>query len=286
MANIGLLHPGEMGAAIGAVLVGRGHTVRWASEGRGAATARRASESGLQDAATVTELASASDVVLSVCPPHAALDVARQVAAVGFTGTYVDANAISPATTREVGTIVEGGGAHFVDGGIVGQPPRTAGRTRLYLSGAGAGHVAALVDGGALGVVVLDGGPGAASALKAAYAGWTKGSAALLLTVRALAQAEGVEDALVEEWARSQPHLPDQLRGAAQQATTKGWRWIGEMEEIAAALAANGLPDGFHEASAAVYRRAPREETAQATDETAEAVLDALREGGKARQTR
>ena len=44
------------------------------------------------------------------------------VAAVGFTGTYVDANAIAPATTREVGTIVEGGGAHFVDGGIVGQP--------------------------------------------------------------------------------------------------------------------------------------------------------------------
>ncbi|MBO0705867.1 MAG: DUF1932 domain-containing protein, partial [Candidatus Dormibacteraeota bacterium] len=194
------------------------------------------------------------------------------------------ANAIAPATTREVGAIVEGVGARFVDGGIVGQPPRQSGTTRLYLSGPGAGDVSALVEGTALGTVVLQGGPGAASALKAAYAGWTKGSSALLLTVRALAQAEGVEDALVEEWGLSQPRLPDQLRAAAQQATTKGWRWIGEMEEIAAALAANGLPDGFHEASAEVYQRAPRTEAAQATDETAETVLDALREGGHAQR--
>lgn len=286
MANIGLLHPGDMGSAIGAVLVGRGHTVRWASEGRGSSTARRASEAGLQDASTVAELAAASEVVFSVCPPHAALDVARQVAAAGFQGTFVDANAIAPTTTREVGAIVEGGGAHFVDGGIVGQPPRRSGSTRLYLSGPGAGDVAALAEGTALGTVVLERGPGAASALKAAYAGWTKGSAALLLTMRALAQAEGVEDALVEEWGLSQPRLPDQLRAAAQQATTKGWRWIGEMEEIAAALAANGLPGGFHEASAEVYGRAPRTETAAADDSTAETVLDALREVGKARQAR
>lgn len=286
MAQIGLLHPGEMGAAIGTALVGRGHTVRWASEGRGPATSRRAEQAGLQDASTVAQLAAASEIVFSVCPPHAALDVARQVAALGFRGTYLDANAIAPGTTREVGAIVEAAGAHFVDGGIVGQPPRAAGTTRLYLSGPGAAEVAALVEGTALGTVVLDGGPGAASALKAAYAGWTKGSAALLLTVRALAQAEGVEDALVEEWARSQPRLADQLRSAGQQATTKGWRWIGEMEEIAAALATDGLPDGFHLASAEVYRRAPRTEAAEASDETAERVLDALREGGKAQQAR
>jgi 3-hydroxyisobutyrate dehydrogenase-like beta-hydroxyacid dehydrogenase len=254
MANIGLLHPGEMGAAIGAVLAGRGHRVRWASEGRGPATAGRAEASGLEDASTVAQLTGGSEIVFSVCPPHAALDVARQVAATGFQGTYVDANAIAPATTREVGTIVEAAGAHFVDGGIVGPPPRTAGSTRLYLAGPGAADVAALVEGSALGTVVLAGGPGAASALKAAYAGWTKGSAALLLTARALAQAEGVEDALVAEWGLSQQRLPDQLRSAAQQATTKGWRWVGEMEEIAATFEANGLPGGFHRAAAEVYR--------------------------------
>jgi 3-hydroxyisobutyrate dehydrogenase-like beta-hydroxyacid dehydrogenase len=282
MASIGLLHPGEMGAAIGAALVARGHRVRWASQGRGPATARRAEEAGLEDASSFAGLAGAADVLFSVCPPHAALEVARQVASEGFRGTYLDANAIAPTTTREVGRVVEAGGARFVDGGIVGPPPRAAGSTRLYLSGPGASEVAALVEGAPLGSVVLQGGPGAASALKAAYAGWTKGSAALLLTVRALAQAEGVEEALAEEWGLSQQRLPEQLRSAAQQATTKGWRWVGEMEEIAAALAANGLPDGFHLGSAEVYRRAPRAETAPADDETAETVLDALREGGNA----
>ncbi len=49
-AEIGLLHPGEMGAAVGGCLAGLGHTVRWASAGRGAATAARARHAGLADA--------------------------------------------------------------------------------------------------------------------------------------------------------------------------------------------------------------------------------------------
>jgi hypothetical protein len=90
-----------------------------------------------------------------------------------------------------------------------------------------------------------------------AYAAWTKGTAALLLAARALARAEGVEEALLAEWAISQPGLADRWTGAARSAAAKGWRWIAEMEEIAAAMAAAGLPEGFHRAAAEVYRRAP-----------------------------
>ena len=105
---------------------------------------------------------------------------------------------------------------------------------------------------------MLDDSPVAASALKMAYAAWTKGSAALLLSALASARATGVEDALRAEWRRSQPKLEDRWQAASDSATAKGWRWVGEMEEIAATYGAAGLPSGFHEAAAEIFDRATR----------------------------
>src|SRR5438128_9181903 len=111
---IGLLHPGEMGSAVGEELLAAGRHVLWASAGRSPETAARAEQAGLEDVGTVEQLAPRSEVILSICPPHAALDVARSVA--GFDGIFVDANAVSPATSREIGAAI---GEHFVDAGII-----------------------------------------------------------------------------------------------------------------------------------------------------------------------
>jgi 3-hydroxyisobutyrate dehydrogenase-like beta-hydroxyacid dehydrogenase len=254
--TIGLLHPGEMGAAVGQCLAAGGHEVLWAPEGRSPATAARAGAAGLTQAADMAGLVRRSDVIMSVCPPHAALGMARQVA--GFGGIYVDANAISPATAREVAGIVAGGGATYVDGGIIGTPPVTPGFIRLYLSGARACEVQRLFEDGDVDARVTGSEVGAASAVKMAYASWTKGSAALLLAARALARAEGVEDVLLAEWGISQPGLDERSERAAGSAAKKGWRWVGEMEEIAASMAAAGLPAGFHQAAAEIYGRSPR----------------------------
>ena len=148
----------------------------------------------------------------------------------GFDGLYLDANAIAPQTAREVAAIVTGGGARYVDGGIIGPPPAAQGTTRLYLSGAarracGRSSRAARSKRGSR---AAD--PFSASAVKMAYAGWTKGSAALLLAVRALAEAEGVGDVLAAEWALSQPGLEARLLGAGRSAADKGWRWTAEMD--------------------------------------------------------
>ena len=249
--TIGLLHPGEMGAAVGKCLAGAGHRVLWVPEGRGAATRERAEAAGL-DGVAFAEIVTRSDVIVSVCPPHAARDVARQVA--GFGGLYLDANAISPATAGEVAAIVAAGGADYADGGIIGPPPVAPGSTRLYLSGPRAAEVAVLFGGTAVDARVVPP-PGSASAVKMAYASWTKGSAALLLAARALAEAEGVESVLLEEWGLSQPGLEKRWDGADRSAAAKGWRWVGEMVQIAAAMAAAGLPEGFHQAAADIYRR-------------------------------
>ena len=231
---VGLLHPGEMGAVVGACVDGE---VIWASEGRSEASRARAE--GFRDAGTVAALVAESDVILSICPPHAALDVARRCA--GFTGIYVDANAISPQRAQEVATLQP----RFVDGGIVGGPPTEPGTT-LYLSGADAGVVASLFAGSRLATRIVS----SASAVKMAYAAWSKGTTAMLLAIRDVARANGIED----EWRLAAPELAARLPRAEAVVAKKGWRWIGEMEEIADTFAAAGQPDGFHRAAAEVYR--------------------------------
>ena len=252
--TIALLHPGDMGAAIGACLVSRGHRVVWASERRSAESRARAAAAGLDDLKSLARAVEASEIVLSVCPPHGALDLADAVAELEFDGLYVDANAIAPDTTREVGAIVEAAGARFVDGGIIGPPPVEAGLMRLYLAGAQAKEVAALFDGSHAKGIVLPGEVGAASALKACYAGWNKGSIALLAAIRTLAQSEGVDKELLAEWNNGIADIAKRSEAITTQSR-KAWRWIAEMEEIAASFEAANLPRGFHEASAEIYRK-------------------------------
>jgi 3-hydroxyisobutyrate dehydrogenase-like beta-hydroxyacid dehydrogenase len=253
--TVALLHPGEMGSAIGACLARRGFRVVWASSGRSAATRSRAIAAGLEDVGSMERALGAADMALSVCPPHGSLALAREVARHAFGGVFVDANAISPETARSVGRAVEKAGASFVDGGIIGPPPvEASGRSRLYLSGGPARDVAALFAGTHLEAIALDAPAGAASALKACYAAWTKGATALLAAIRALAESEGVEAALLAEWRLSQPGVDKRSEVITAQAR-KAWRWIGEMEEIAASFEAAGLPGGFHLAAADLYRR-------------------------------
>ena len=259
MATIGLLHPGEMGAAVGGCLVSVGHEVLWDPAGRSRASTGRALAAEMTGV-PFDALIKRSSVILSICPPHAALDVAAQVAAAGYAGIYADANAVSVATAEQVSGIVTAAGASYVDGGIIGMPPEIAGHTRLYLSGPRANEVRVLFGRSALEARIADGPLYAASAVKMAYAAWTKGSSALLLAARALARAGGVERTLLAEWALSQPALAERSEGAATAAAAKGWRWVAEMEEIAASMTAAGLPAGFHEAAADIYQRASRAE--------------------------
>lgn len=231
-----------MGSGIGRALAAAGHEVVWASEGRSAATAERAA--GFRDCGTVDAVGREADVILSICPPHAALDVAE--AAAGFGGLYVDANAISPARAKQVAALH----AAFVDGGIVGGPPAAAGETRLYLSGRRADEVASLFASTIVEARVVPD----ASALKMTYAAWSKGTAALLLAIRDVARHYGVGDELAAEWAESQPELLERLPSAERSAAAKGWRWAGEMDEIADTFEAAGAPAGFHRAAAEIYR--------------------------------
>lgn len=253
MTHIGLLHPGAMGASVGAAATGNGHTVLWASRGRSTATIERAQRGALQEVATVPEVLAASEILLSICPPHAAEEVASEAAESGFTGLYVDCNAVSPDRTRGIERIVEKGGAAYVDGGIIGGPAwsREAG-TRLYLSGPRAEEVSACFADSPLAAPVVSERIGAASALKMGYAAFTKGSTALLTAILGMVEREGVRTDLARQWGET---FTAQTVKRVRDNTAKAWRFEGEMHEIAATFQAAGLPGGFHEAAAEVFRR-------------------------------
>jgi 3-hydroxyisobutyrate dehydrogenase-like beta-hydroxyacid dehydrogenase len=279
--TVALFHPGNMGATIGAAAATSGARIIWTSDQRSKGTQERARQAGLTDVATLANAVRQSDIVLSVCPPHAAVDLARAVAEQNFRGIYVDANAVSRATAERIGDIVTRGGANFVDGGIIGAPVKKAGTTRLYLSGERAAEVAELFSESMLSAKTIGATPGAASALKVAYAAWTKCTDALVLAICALAAHEGVDQALMDEWRISQPDLERKSIRAAAVAAPKAWRFVGEMEEIAATFEAAGLPTGFHNAAADICARLTSFKDRTDPPPTVTAVIEALRAAPK-----
>lgn len=255
MANIGILHPGSMGVSVAATVKNGDHRVYWVSEGRSAETRQRAEQVSLLDAGTLGELCKTCEAILSVCPPHAAEDVAEEVAAHSYQGIFIDANAISPHKSIHIGEEIGAAGARYVDGGIIGPPAWEAGRTWLYLSGEGAYEASLYFSAGPLETCVLDGEVGIASAVKMCYAAYTKGTTALLCGIMATAEALGVRDVLETQWSRGGSNFAETTRERVRRVTSKAWRYTGEMDEIAATFQEAGLPGEFHATAGMIYRR-------------------------------
>jgi 3-hydroxyisobutyrate dehydrogenase-like beta-hydroxyacid dehydrogenase len=253
--KVGILHPGQMGISVAASIQNSGHTVYWASEGRSRATHERAEKFGLQDTGTLAALVETCTVIVSVCPPHAAEEIAAQVLSHAFRGLYLDANATSPQRVMRIEQAMQAAGATFVDGGIIGGPAWEAGQTRLYLSGRAAANVADCFSGGALQAKVIGESAGKASALKMCYAAYTKGTTALLCGVLAAAQELGVREELEQEWSRDEAGFAEEARERVRRVTAKAWRFEGEMAEIADTFTEAGLPSGFHAAAGKIYHQ-------------------------------
>lgn len=279
--RIGILHPGNMGISLAASAQNSGHAVYWVSEGRSRQTRERAERFGLVDAHTLAELCSICSVVVSVCPPHAAEEVARQVAAHAFQGLYLDANAISPQRVKRIGQAVEEAGATFVDGGIIGGPAWERGTTWLHLAGRNAEAAASCFSSGPLETSVIGKEIGKASALKMCYAAYTKGTTALLCAILAAAEELGVRHDLQLQWERGESGLAEQAPERVRRVTAKAWRFVGEMEEISATFREVGVPGGFHATAAILYERIAGFKDAPSTP-SLESVLTMLVEAGEA----
>lgn len=256
MTTLGILHPGSMGAAVAAQARRSGAEVLWCPTGRSTSSKERAERYGLTPVRALSEMVERADIILSLCPPAAAEDVARSVAACSYAGIYVDGNAVSPATVSSIGAIMQRSGATAVDGAVIGSPPSDSKSPRLYLSGPADAlrSVSQLFEGSTVQVRLLSGRIGQASALKLSYSSYQKASRALAVVAYAFATDHGVEAELLDiAGGRTTSYLTE--TAYFPKVAARSWRWGPEMKEAAHALEEAGLLPDLANAAAAVMER-------------------------------
>lgn len=281
--NLAILHPGAMGIFVAASAQNAGHKVHWLSQGRSIRTRNRASEHNLIEMDCLDHLCDTCSIIISVCPPHAAEEMAHQIVASAYRGIYVDANAISPQRARRIGLLMKETDITFVDGGIIGGPvwkpeEHNDQHTWLYLAGneeTATKTVADIFHGSPLSTSIIGNTIGQASALKMCYAAYTKGTTALLATIIAAAESMEVREQLHTQWERDFPNLYQQAVNRTRRVTAKAWRFAGEMQEISATFAAAGLPGEFHMGAYEIYHRMASFKNAPETPDL-DTVLQAL----------
>jgi 3-hydroxyisobutyrate dehydrogenase-like beta-hydroxyacid dehydrogenase len=255
--TVAIMSPGDMGQAVGALLAGRGLRVVTCLEGRSARTRALAAEAGIEAVADEAALVQDADILLSILVPAEAEALAARIATAlrgsGSALLYVECNAIAPETAQRIATVIEEAGGRFVDAGIIGPPPRGRPSPRFYASGSHVEDFARLRDHG-LDVRPVGAQPGQASAVKMCYAALTKGTCALMTELSIAAERLGVQDALQDELAFSQPHHLEWMRRWVPDMVPKAHRWVGEMEEIAKTFEATGQTPLTFAGVAEIYR--------------------------------
>jgi 3-hydroxyisobutyrate dehydrogenase-like beta-hydroxyacid dehydrogenase len=276
--TVGLLSPGDMGHTIGGVLHANGVRVLTYLGDRSERTKALAAQAGMEDTPSLDDLVGEVEILLSVLVPARATAVADEVAAAieraGAGLLYVDCNAIAPATVEQIGARILAAGGRFADAGIVGPPPRKPGTTRFYASGPGAGEFAELSAAG-LDVRVIGDRIGQASGLKMCYAALTKGLIALGTELLVAAHLMGLDDALRDEQRESIPDVLAWLESSLPGMPPKAFRWVGEMEEIAATFEALGMTPRMLLGAADMYRFVEQTPLGHETPETRDPSRDA-----------
>ena len=275
--TIAILSPGDMGHAVGRELTAAGHRVVTCLAGRSGRTRGLSERAGIADVPRLKDLVEQADLVLSILVPSEAEALAGRVAdaarAAGAEVTFADCNAVAPATSARIGSAIEGAGSRYIDASIIGPPPGRGPAPRFYTCGPFA-HLMDDLNGQGIVVRNMGAPAGAASAIEMCYAGFTKGSSALSVGVLTAAIRLGVAEQLDRELAESQSAGLERMRREIPALPVKARRWVGEMEEIAQTFGSAGLPPGFHEAAADVYRMVGRSAFADETPETLDGSRD------------
>lgn len=276
--TVAVMAQGTMGAGVGKRLSERGATVKTLLSGRSEASANRARAAGMAQAADERDLLQGADYFLSILPPDQAERLASQLApalqSLGRKPVYVDCNAVSPQTAERIAGIVEPTGAAFVDGGIIGGPPREGYSPAIYASGPQAERTKPIADYG-VDWRVIAGPVGAASGLKMSYAGITKGTTAIAAAMLLGAARFGCAEALIAELSSSQPEMLGRMKKSIPGMYDKAYRWVGEMEEISDFLDANAPSSDMYKGIARLYEfLAAAEAEDRNADENAIKTLD------------
>lgn len=255
--TVGIMSPGDMGSGVGGALKRHGLRVVTALDGRSDESKTRADEQGIEDVGSLDEVVKTSDLILSILVPSEAVsfsqDVAESIVRTDSEVAVADCNAVSPATGIKIGEIISAAGGKYIDAGIIGGSPRTGAVPRIYASGEHASILGEL-DGKGISVPVMDGPIGRASGLKMVYAALTKGTAALYASTLMTAKSLGLYSDLISELEMSKTGTLSAMKGV-NSISTKAFRWIGEMEEIATTFGDAGTSPNTHIGAAETFQK-------------------------------
>ena len=255
--NVGVVSPGDMGQAIAKRIKESGLAVHTALDGRSERTKALAKEAGLNDCGSMEKLVATCDLVISVIDPGQSLNVVNAVAAAmkktGRRIAFADLNAVSPQTARDADKIIRDAGGTFIDGGIIGPPPRgEKDKPRLYVSGPDA-YLFEQIKHPNLQVRVMSERIGDASAIKMCYAAGTKGATALAVELLVAARKLGVDQALESEIRESRGDAYDAYLKGIAGMPAKAYRWVPEMQEIAKTFGEVGMTRRIFEGATDIY---------------------------------
>lgn len=254
--TVGILSTGDMGHSVGRVLREGGFDVVTCLTGRSERTRQLAGEAEIRDIPEMDDLVREVDLILAILVPDQTIPLARQVAAsIKRTGTqpaYADCNAIAPNTSKQIDEIISNAGGRYIDAGIIGGPPSQDEQTRFYASGPHE-DILTQLDGYGILVRPMGGEVGRASGIKMCYASVTKGTAALHTAVLTTAESLGLSRELLKELEESQGQRLQAME-SIKTLSAKAFRWVGEMEEIAATYESAGVTPHFHQGAAEIFR--------------------------------
>ena len=255
--NVGVMSPGDMGQAIAKRIKESGMNVHTALDGRSERTKTLAQEAGLTDCGSMEKLVSTCELVISVINPGESPNVTRQVAATmkktGRKIAFADLNAVSPQTAKDADRVIRDAGGMFIDGGIIGPPPRgEKDKPRIYVSGPDA-YLMEQIKHPNLQIRVMSERVGDASGIKMCYAAGTKGTTALTVELLVAARRLGVEQALEKELRESRNDAFEAHMKAIAGMPAKAYRWVPEMQEIAKTFGEVGLTRHIFEGATDIY---------------------------------
>jgi L-threonate 2-dehydrogenase len=284
--TVAVIGAGEMGSAVGRRLHKMGARVLTELKGRSEQSARRVAEVGLEVIDDDQLLIEQADFILSIVPPGVACAVAerfrRPLSSTDRKPVFVECNAIAPNTVRRIEAMLSETGCGFVDAGIIGGPPAIDTMVkgpRFYASGLQAQMFASVARYG-LDIAVLEAPIGAASALKLAYAGLTKGFTALGTAMIAAAAREHLADALRAELARTQPDMLARLERFIPAMFPKAYRWVAEMEQIAEFASDETKGAAIYQGAARLYERVAADFESDPSSERLQALTSFCKQRG------
>ena len=255
--TIAVVSPGDMGHVIGSVIVEKGYRVITFLEGRSDETRIRAERAHMEDVASLENLISEAEYILSIMPPGNALDFAGEVAKimrhVGAAPVFVDCNAVSPATTFEIGLLMAEAEANYIKVGIIGPPPGKGVTTKFYASGPDT-NLLQFLHGDGISYRPLGKEITRAAAIKMCYAAMTKGTMTLHTAVLTAGELLGIGDELQAEISDSQKFHWDLMNRRVPFYAADAGRWAGEMDQISETFSDVGISGNLHRGAADIFR--------------------------------